>query len=403
MGVLKLIKEAFQTATSGQGKIWNSNVTGDNNIWAITDDGVRHRLSTGRNGLNYIHNGDFQVNQRIATALTNFTGTTTGRTITIDRWGHTTGNVTTPQFQQVDTSGTPESNLDARFYGLYKQLTNAAKICVSQVLEGREMMRLRNKKVRVQVKLKKTVGADKTICLGLLQLTNAGTIDTIPATFISAFNGAGVDPTFGTNLSLINPDTDKLDNVTHGTTKLNCAITASWQRFSGVFTIPSNCKNLILVIFSNDTLAANDDLCISEVDIHEGEEINVYQALNFRSELDNCQRFFCKSFTYSTVPAQNAGATTGAERVACTVAGAVTNSVVGYFRFPVSMRATPTLTFYNPAAANAFARNITAATDATATSSFNPNTEGTGWNCTGLAAWTVGQDISVHWSANAEL
>lgn len=402
MGVLKLVEEAEEGAVASQGII--QYLTSSKYITAKLASGILSLLSHSRLQKNYLYNAGFAVRQKVAAALTSFIGSTTVRqVITIDRWGHTTGNATTPQFQQVDTNATIEAGITARYYALWKQITNAAKICVSQVIPCDDCLHLRGKKVRLQIKLRKSVGADKIICIGIVQLTSVGTFDALPATFISAFNGAGVDPTFGTNLALIAPDADKLDNTTVVGNKLNCAITTAWQRFGGVFTLPTNFKNLVVVIFSNDVLAAADDLLMTEASLTDGQDIVDWEDKNFAIDLEECQRFYQKSFNYGVVPANNAGVA-GSKRNSIQNAGAVATSWNGAeIRFPVVMRAAPTMTLYNPSAANAFVRNITLATDATVTAAANIGDAGAHVNCTGLAAWVVGNDSAIHWSATAEL
>jgi len=69
---------------------------------------------------NALCNGGFDINQRIAAALTNIPGASaTARVFTADRWGFTVGNTTTPQYQQVDAIAAPETGLQARFYARY--------------------------------------------------------------------------------------------------------------------------------------------------------------------------------------------------------------------------------------------------------------------------------------------
>lgn len=401
MGKLTLLREGLP-ATPGANYIDLVQDSADLRVKAIDSRGLTHVLSKYIGIPNYLYNGDFILRQRVAAALTNFTGTTTGRTYTADRWGHTTGNATTPQFQQVDTNTAPEAGYNPRYYGLFKQLTNAAKICASQVLAGDDCLELRGQRVRVQVKLRKSVGADKTICLGLLQLTSVGVIDTIPAVFISAFNGAGVDPTFGANLSLIAPDADKLDNVTVSGSKLNCAMTSAWQRFSGVFTLPSTFKNLVVVVFSSDTLAVNDDLLVGECGLYIGQEIVDFGSRDLVDELRRCQRFYFKTFPLGTAPVQNGGLA-GAINGQVTIAAAAAQNVTLQLEFPVHMRATPTLTGFNPSAANANVRNVTGAVDHTAPAFNNSSERGSMISSTGNAAGTVGQAVAFHVTADAEL
>lgn len=72
----------------------------------------------------------------------------------------------------------------------------------------------------------------------------------------------------------------------------------------------------------------------------------------------DCQRYFWKSFPLNTAPATVAGAA-GAISVIASANGNFRLNV----RLPVIMRATPTVTFYNPAAANSSARNFLDSTD----------------------------------------
>lgn len=113
-------------------------------------------------------------------------------------------------------------------------------------------------------------------------------------------------------------------------------------------------------------------------------------------------RYYQKSFALDTIPATAVGVA-GAARVPCTTALAVATSVVARVQHVVPLfHALGTITFFNPSAANAFARNATLGTDATATSSVNPSPSGFNWNCTGLAAWAVGNDIGVHYTVEAD-
>jgi hypothetical protein len=156
-----------------------------------------------------------------------------------------------------------------------------------------------------------------------------------------------------------------------------------------------------MLIWSNAQAAANDELNISEAGLYDSADIHDWVELPFSSEEGNVQRFCCKSFNLDTLPAQNAGLT-GAIRGSVSVAGATAGQPIG-IRFPVSMRTAPTFTFYNPSAANAFVRNTTAGSDATATAGANIGNQGADITFTGIAAWTVAQSVAVHYLAQSEL
>jgi hypothetical protein len=125
---------------------------------------------------------------------------------------------------------------------------------------------------------------------------------------------------------------------------------------------------------------------------------------SFGEELIACMRYYQKSFPYGTTPAQNAGlVTVGTIRGMVVVAGVATTYL--WMPFPVPMRVLPTtVTFYNPQAANAFARNSANGTDATATVAGGPTSDkGLAIDITGIASWAVGHVAVVNWSAEAVL
>lgn len=352
---------------------------------------------------NIIINGEFDYAQRQAPGTLTTYSNTTGRSYGADRWGMTNENASI-QYQRIDTSGAVETGLASRFYGKFKKITAAGKLIFSQVIESGNMMHLRGRTVRVQIKMRYSLGTPVAFRLGLLQLNSSGTVDTIPATFVSAFGGAGTDPTLGANLAYIAPKAGITpDNGTINGNAVDCTLTSNWARYSACFDVPSNCKNLIAMFWSNAQMQINDEVCPSEIGLYEGQEIRDWFPRPQNEQFMAVQRYYCKSFAPDTAPAQNAGVG-GAIRGQVAIAGAVATSSTIQYRFPTPMRIAPTTnTFYNPSAANAFLRNIPAATDATATSGANATSEAIDINATGQAAWTAGQEIKVHGTFDAEI
>src|SRR6266700_2614000 len=101
MSVLILNDQATpSTPSSTKGKIYQDSA--DSLPKYMDDAGAVNSIATSLP--NYLINGGFDFSQRAAIALTNITSpSTTNRVYSADRWGHTVANVTTPQFQQVDT------------------------------------------------------------------------------------------------------------------------------------------------------------------------------------------------------------------------------------------------------------------------------------------------------------
>jgi hypothetical protein len=245
--------------------------------------------------------------------------------------------------------------------------------------------------------------------MGLIQNNSSATGDTIASTFISAFGSNSVDPTLGTNLAYVAPLTTGLDGATlggaAGTSALQIAnpgASATFVRVSGLFTVPSNCVNIGVAIWTDSQMSVNDVLNLAEAQLIVGQEINDWMPMSYEMELERAQRYYCKSFAIDTAPVQNAGTGTGEWMFPCTVAGANAN-LSGRMPFPVRMRTTPgTVTFYCPAAASAFVYDVTHTAAATVTTAVNSSDTGTSLTCTTTAAATVGCDLRVHFTADAQ-
>lgn len=377
----------------------------DRRVYAIDAFGNISVLSEmGLQDLNLLDNSGFLIQQRVAVAATAIPGLslTTRAGQVADRWAVTTGNVTTTQWQQVDTGSVPEAGLTSKFYGKIIQITNAAKFILSQFKASEDIVHLRGSKVRVSVKIKRFVGADANYRLGLLQLTAAGTIDVCPA-FISAIGGASIDPTWGTNLAMIPPDATPIgENGAISGNALTITSTSAWVRSSAVFSVPTDCKNLCVVLYRDTIGAANDALGVSEFQLTQGSDIIDFVSLPREMSLFRCQRYFNKSFGQLIVPAQNLGVTTGILKWSVGVAGAVAGNW-GYFPFPVVMWKIPTIILFNPAAANAQARQLSAtAGDCTTSSGAEITDRGFGVTCTPGATAVIGSRLGVHYTAEAE-
>lgn len=149
-------------------------------------------------------------------------------------------------------------------------------------------------------------------------------------------------------------------------------VTTSWQRFQHRISLASiSGKTLGSNTPENNYLAlilqpANStfDLFVWGVQVEQGDVATYYECKSTGAELDACRRYYWKSFPQATTPAQNAGRS-GAIEV--TASGTSANyAVIATVHLPVCMRASPTLTTYNPSAANTSWRNIGAGTDVTA-------------------------------------
>jgi hypothetical protein len=131
------------------------------------------------------------------------------------------------------------------------------------------------------------------------------------------------------------------------------------------------------------------------VQVEEGLSPSAFEQLPTSVVLERCQRYARKSFDLATAPAQNVGSVVGAAFAVSHVAAAVFGTRVQIER----MRATPTVTTYNPSAANANWRDTTNGADRTVTVGDQSEC---GFTLTGAAGAAAASNY-IHWLATAEL
>jgi hypothetical protein len=403
MGLITLTAETTVDAPpSGAGRLY-VDAADNNRLKMKLADGQTYVMNMSGFDKNLLLNGGFDLAQRqVPGTLTSYNNAT-GRSYGADRWGITNGAANI-QYQRIDTQAAPEAGLTARFYGKFKQITGTNKVAISQVLEGHPAMPLRGRKVRLQARFRQALGSGAVMRLGLLQLTSAGTIDSIPATFLSALGAGGTDPTPGTNLAYITPDANTQVTGTISGNALSCTLSSTWQNFGAVFSVPSNCKNLIAMFWSNGVLATNDEICVGEAGMYDGPDIIDWVPIPFPLEIERCRRFYEKTFALETAPVQNAGVTSGCLRAVLGKASTATLAAQFQWRYATTKRANGTVVTFNPAAANAAVRQISGtAGDLTATAVANQTTESVDVTATGISTGAVGEQVGVHLTCDAEL
>lgn len=330
---------------------------------------------------NWLINGGFDLAQRQAPGTLT---TLTDNKCSADRWRVTRENA---DVQYVRVDATSESGLTSRYYGQFKKITSAGKVHICQIVEGINSVPLRSKTIIFQAKMK--ASASKTIRMAVLELQNAGAMDTIPATLVTAFGADSTDPTLGTNVAVITAAQSK-------------SVTTSWQSFSVSVTVPTNSKNIICAIWSDADFAANDTLSIAEAGLFTASAVQAWTPRLFGEELRLANRYYWKSFPLDTAPAQNAG-TTGCIRYAASRAGAALE-YSPTIKYLVPMLSSPTITTYNPSAANAQVRDSAASADCSSVSIAGiSDAAGFAFFCTGNASTVVGNQLDVHITAEAEL
>lgn len=318
---------------------------------------------------NLLINGGFDIAQRQAPA----TLTTIAQDkYSADRWRISRENADL-QYQRADGLG--EAGLTSQYFGTFKKITNAGKFMVYQIIEGMNSVALRNKTVTFQVKMK--ASSSKTIRMAVLQLQNAGTIDTIPATFVSAWGSSGVDPTLGANLAIITGAVSK-------------SVTTAMQSFSVTVTVPSNSKNIICAVWTDSQFAVNDTLSIAEAGLFVAANVQAWLPIASATQLQICQRYFQK------IAMTSSGAGIG-------LIGQARSTTTSAFTcaLPTAMRITPIATFgttyISNDGGNTYSGSVTMALDGQSSDTlvrFN----GSGYSAyasTGQAVMFVGSPINL--------
>lgn len=151
---------------------------------------------------------------------------------------------------------------------------------------------------------------------------------------------------------------------------------------------------------NNTLITSANTFQLAGVQLEPGILVTPYSLIPYDMQLRECQRHLRKSFPGGTAPAQSAG-----------VAGAITyrtpiaTSESGMFvQFCPPMRAAPTITTYNPSAANANWRDITGSADVTATVDPASTISAGGVHiATAATSATIAHDLAIHYLADARL
>jgi hypothetical protein len=109
----------------------------------------------------------------------------------------------------------------------------------------------------------------------------------------------------------------------------------SWT--AGQYYSATGCTNLI------STNSAT--FFITGVQLEKGSTATSFDVLPYTTELALCQRYFCKTYNINTAPGST-GQAAGNIRTSVQATNSYTG--FGYWSFPVSMRANPTMTVYSP-------------------------------------------------------
>ena len=187
------------------------------------------------------------------------------------------------------------------------------------------------------------------------------------------------------------------DNADISTTQAIAAGTAAARyTFTSASTLGASVTqaSIYLTWTPVGTASTNDWFQIDDVQLEISPVATQFERRPFEAELRACQRHYWKSFAYATGPAQNVGINTGCLVQLAIAAGA--NLQLMPLRWPVPMRVAPSVTTYNPAAANAQMRDLSTTSDCSSTAASSLTTEGGIISAVGNAGSGVTSHMQVH-------
>lgn len=259
--------------------------------------------------------------------------------------------------------------------------------CISIVAANR-VRRLRNRTVTLSASLSVSDARLGNMKIGIMEWTS--TADGTTADPISAWNADGTTPTLAANWAFLN-------------TPANLSTGTSFTAITPItVTVGGSANNLAVFIWNDDTTVnAGDTYAFVNVQLNEGRVALPYEIRPFSLALQMCRAFYRKSFAYGSAPATNFGLT-GSVRWRALGTGAVATEAPMIF-FEPPMNATPTVTIYNPSAANNQIRNVTDGADFSASSGANITADSFVITGTGNAGQAVNEQLAAHYMADARL
>lgn len=178
---------------------------------------------------------------------------------------------------------------------------------------------------------------------------------------------------------------------------------ATWTAITPISaTLSASLNNLIVMFWTEGTTAQNATLDLANIQIEQGANDSAFEYLPRDTILDRCYRYYQKSFSLTTAPAQNTEPVTAASFVQ--MVGASTAFAGHMIPLYAPMRVTGyTITTFNPSAANAEVRNNSTGSDCSATAAGSAGINKFIVSATTPAGTSAGERLIVHWTAEAEL
>jgi hypothetical protein len=313
---------------------------------------------------NRIINGDGAIYQRASAAAL----TTTASYLSCDRW-FAVQNTTAAGTFGVSATGIGTGYRNQMAIGRNNAATSTGLIYAGQIIESTNVLDLAGSSVTLSFVAR--AGANFSASGSLIN--------------VEIWSGTGTDQ----GLSSL-----QAGNWTTQTQFVNQsqAITTTNTRYTFTGTVPSGAKELAIYIRYTPvgTAGADDNLYFTNVQLEKGTVASSFDFRPYSTELQLCQRYYAKAVKGSYPGSFAAYAFS-------------TASFTASLQFPITMRATPTLTYYYNGTANAVGNVGTAGSVSISVAQNWWTADGVlGANVTG-GPFTTGASYGFDYTASAEL
>jgi hypothetical protein len=348
--------------------------------YTVMDDGTQFQLIAGCLGFtpNTLINGGFEIWQRGAGGSASIAVAASTTAYTADRWYITTGaNQASVVSQQA--SLTSQSRSCGRFRRNSGQ-TGTGAMVAGQPYTTDMLVPIRGSRITISGWLASGANWSPT----------SGNIT------ISFYVGTGAEGKRGGGFT-------SETTVVTTTIALAAGSGATFFSATSAAVVPTNVAQgeLQITWTPTGTAGAADDFSIDDVKVEPNIGPTPFDRPLFADELTRCLRFYQKSFIYSTAPAQNAG--TGAAHSG--IAGKA-GAAAQFLQLVLTGKLrtfSPTVTLFNPSAANGQIRDVSAGVDCSATGIFTAGDGFQVYTATGAAGTAVGNVLMAHWTADGDL
>jgi len=298
-----------------------------------TDAAGNLSWATPKDTSNVIINGGFDFSQRVTSYTTH--NSVADDVYCFDRWYALTQTAAEEvlRWNIASATGAQPGPFVAR---LLQHQAAAQRIGLAQIVEGMNSWPLRGQTITLQAKAA-CVQTDITLRYAILEWT--GTCDTVTSDVVKDWtSGTYTANNFflATGLTVVAVGSTALTHVDAIASAVPIAITLSG-------TVSASCNNLIVLFWSEGTMAQHDEIVLSGVDCHIG-AARTWSPRPVAQELALCQRYYEKSYNIDVAPgtAYAAGALMGSSS-----SPMMSTGTLGLYLQYAPKRIVPTPTLYD--------------------------------------------------------